>query len=66
MAADADGGVWATLWGTDAVAQVDADGELALHPLPDRESEPHGIAVAPDGSVWVALESGVLVQLSRQ
>ena len=65
VAADADGGVWATLWGTDAVAQVDADGELSLHPLPDGESEPHGIAVAPDGSVWVAMESGVLVQLSR-
>lgn len=64
VTADGEGGIWATLWGTDQVAYVSTDGKLTLHDLPDGESEPHGIAVAPDGSVWVAMESGILAQLS--
>ncbi len=63
VVADAVGGVWATLWGADQVAQVSASGELRLHDLPAGESEPHGIAIAPDGTVWVALESGTLAHL---
>ena len=39
-------------------------GELTLHDLPTPASEPHGIAVAPDGHVWVALERGMLAELA--
>lgn len=63
VAADRDGGVWASLWGTNALAHASAAGEVSLHPLPGVVSEPHGLAVAPDGTVWTALESGALVSL---
>ncbi len=32
--------------------------------LPTPDAEPHGIAVAGDGAVWVALEAGSVVRLS--
>ncbi|MFE4950900.1 hypothetical protein ACFQ9V_12430 [Leifsonia sp. NPDC056665] len=55
--------MWASLWGADALAHVTAAGEVARVPLPPA-SEPHGIAVAPDGTVWSALESGALASLT--
>ncbi|WP_348786542.1 virginiamycin B lyase [Leifsonia sp. NPDC080035] len=61
VAPDANGGVWASLWGADALAHVTADGGVTIHPLPGGVDEPHGIAVAADGSVWSAAESGALV-----
>lgn len=64
VAADGDGGVWATLWGANQLAHVTAAGELTLHDLPTADSEPHGLAVAPDGTVWVALESGALAEVA--
>ena len=63
VAADPADGVWVTLWGSGQVASVADDGTVVLHDLPDPESEPHGIAVADDGTVWVALESGALAEL---
>ena len=63
VAADPAGGVWATLWGTGQVIFVADDGTVSTHDLPDPESEPHGLAVAADGTVWVALESGALAEL---
>lgn len=64
VAADPADGVWVTLWGTGQVASVADDGTVVTHDLPDPESEPHGIAVAEDGTVWVALESGALAELA--
>jgi len=64
VAADSDGGVWASLWGANQLAHATADGELTLHDLPTAESEPHGLAVAADGTVWVALESGALAEVA--
>lgn len=58
VAAGADGGCWVTLWGSNQLARVGLDGDIALKDLPGRE--PHGLWVA--GSVvWVAMESGSLV-----
>jgi virginiamycin B lyase len=57
VAADADGGCWVTLWGSNQLARVGPDGDIALRDLPGRE--PHGLWVA-DSLVWVAMESGSL------
>jgi virginiamycin B lyase len=64
VAADPADGVWVSLWGTGQVVSVADDGTLSPHDLPDPESEPHGLAVAEDGTVWVALESGALAELA--
>ena len=37
-------------------------GEITTLDLPGG-SEPHGLAIGPNGSVWVALESGFVVRL---
>ncbi|MFG1926890.1 hydrolase [Cryptosporangium sp. NPDC048952] len=58
VAADHDGGCWATLWGSGELAHVTARGETTTYPLPGEE--PHGLWVSPTG-VWVAMESGSLV-----
>ena len=59
-----EGGVWATLWGAHALAEATAAGGVRIHPLPSGVREPHGIAVAADGSVWLAAESGQLVRFA--
>jgi virginiamycin B lyase len=65
VAADPDTGVWVTLWGANQVAHIADDGTISAHDLPTADSEPHGIAVAADGTVWVALETGALAELTR-
>ena len=62
VVADPTGGVWVSLWGTDQVARVSADGEVTTIDLP-AGSEPHGMAVARDGALWVALEAGYVLRL---
>jgi virginiamycin B lyase len=63
VAPDDAGGCWVTLWAESAVAHLDERGTvLAVHRL-GAGAEPHGVAVAPDGAVLVALESGHLVTL---
>ena len=62
VAADPDGGCWATLWGSGELARVSPDGAIERTALPG--SEPHGLIVA-DGEVWVAMESGSLVSVAR-
>jgi virginiamycin B lyase len=64
VAADPRGGVWVTLWGANQVAHVNDDGDVTAYDLPVPESEPHGLAVAEDGTVWVALESGALAEVT--
>jgi virginiamycin B lyase len=65
VAPDPDAGVWVTLWGANQVAHFADDGTFSAHDLPTADSEPHGIAVAADGTVWVALETGALAELVR-
>lgn len=59
VVSDGAGGVFVTAWGSGALLHVGADrsvDELAL----GAGSEPHGVAVDDDATVWVALESGSL------
>ncbi len=63
VAPDGAGGCWVTLWAANALAHLDERGAVtAAHDLGE-EAEPHGVAVAPDGAVLVALESGHVVTL---
>ena len=62
VVADPAGGVWVSLWGADRIAHVSADGETVTIDLP-AGSEPHGMAVAGDGALWVALEAGYVLRL---
>ena len=51
IAAAADGTVWFSIGGADAIGRV-RDGQLERLPKPGKSVEPIGIAVAPDGSAW--------------
>jgi virginiamycin B lyase len=63
VAPDGAGGCWVTLWAASALAHLDAQGRVtAVHDL-GNGAEPHGVAVAPDGAVLVACESGEVVTL---
>lgn len=60
----AGAGCWFTLWGSNQLGYVTLAGEFSFVDLePSGHSEPHGLAVAPSGSVWVAMESGALVEV---
>ncbi|UXA09817.1 hypothetical protein KXD97_16570 [Mycobacterium sp. SMC-8] len=45
---------WFTEWAAGRVGHLTADGVISEYALPVAASEPHGIAVVPDGTVWVA------------
>jgi virginiamycin B lyase len=60
--ADPDDGVWVSLWGADQIARVSGEGEVVTIDLPEG-SEPHGLAIGPEGAPWVALESGFVVRI---
>jgi virginiamycin B lyase len=60
--AQADG-VWVSLWGSNQVAHVSDEGEVATLDLPP-DSEPHGLAIGPDGALWVACEAGLLIRIT--
>ena len=62
VVADPDDGVWVSLWGADQIARVSGDGEIVTIDLPSG-SEPHGMAIGPEGAPWVALESGFVVRI---
>ena len=62
IAAQADG-VWVSLWGADQIAHVSDEGEVATLDLPPG-SEPHGMAIGPDGALWVALEAGAVIRIT--
>ena len=62
VVADPDDGVWVSLWGSSQIARVSGDGEIVTIDLPPG-SEPHGLAIGPEGAPWVALESGFVVRI---
>jgi len=51
IAAAADGTVWFSIGGADAIGRV-REGQLERLPKPGKSVEPIGIDVAPDGSAW--------------
>lgn len=58
------GGFWFTLWGANQLGHITPSGEIEVLDLSDEHSEPHGLAVAPDGTIWVAMESGALLAVT--
>jgi virginiamycin B lyase len=62
IAAQADG-VWVSLWGSNQIAHVSDEGEVATIDLP-AGSEPHGLAIGPEDALWVALESGAVIRIT--
>lgn len=58
-----DGRVMFTEWATARLGCITPAGDLRHVALP-QASEPHGLTIAPDGAVWVALEIGSLVRLT--
>jgi virginiamycin B lyase len=63
ITSDRAGGCWLTLWSAHAVARISERGEITeLHAFHECD-EPHGVAMAADDSVLVALESGDIARL---
>jgi virginiamycin B lyase len=62
VVADPDDGVWVSLWGANQIARVSGDGDIVTIDLP-AGSEPHGLAIGPDGAPWVALEAGFVLRI---
>lgn len=58
-----DGGSWITLWGSGSLVKLDASGIVTQSVELGASSEPHGLALDDDGSVWVALETGSVVHV---
>jgi virginiamycin B lyase len=63
VVADPNDGVWVSLWGANQIARVSGDGsEVVTIDLPPG-SEPHGLAIGPEGALWIALESGFVLRM---
>ncbi|MER7269256.1 hypothetical protein ABT344_13225 [Micromonospora carbonacea] len=50
--------------GGQPLGHVTAGGRVDGYDLPTPGSEPHGLAVLPDGTVHAALESGAIAHLT--
>jgi virginiamycin B lyase len=63
VAADADGGVWATYQVANKLVHVDAAGQIVEIEPPTRSSGPTDIAVDANGAVWVVeLRAGAIAR----
>ncbi len=58
MAVAPDGACWFTAWATGRIGRVTKDGRVTEVALADPGCEPHGLAFAADGTLYVAQESG--------
>jgi virginiamycin B lyase len=56
--------MWFTEWAGNRVGSITVDGDVEEHDLPTAGSEPHGIALGPDGALWTTLETGALARVS--
>jgi virginiamycin B lyase len=52
IAAGADGALWFTEFGGNAIGRITTSGTITEFPLPTGDSEPNGIAAGPDGALW--------------
>jgi virginiamycin B lyase len=64
IVADPAGCCWFTEWAANRIGHISPDGAFRHHDLPTPASEPHGITVALDGTVWTAQETGTAAQLT--
>ncbi|MFE3317722.1 virginiamycin B lyase [Nocardia sp. NPDC059195] len=62
IVAGPDGALWFTEWASCRLGRITTDGEITHLDLPG--AEPHGLTVDLVGDLWVAMESGALVQVS--
>lgn len=58
-----DGGCRVSLWASTSVVRLDDGGRVVAEVGFAEEAEPHGIALAAAGEVWVALETGALARI---
>ena len=55
LASDHQGNVWNSMWTRNTIARVESQGNVAAgFPVPTFGGGSFGVAVAPDGDVWVA------------
>lgn len=64
VATTSDGGCWATLWASSSAVRLDRQGRVVDEAQFSAGGEPHGVAIAADDSVWVALQSGFLAHIT--
>ena len=57
------GGCWFTEWAAGRIGHITPNGKIDEYDLPTPSSEPHGLTVAGDGTLYVALETGLLARL---
>jgi virginiamycin B lyase len=50
---------------TSSAVRLDRDGSITREVGFEPGAEPHGIALGPDRSVWIALETGTLIHLTE-
>lgn len=54
-----NGDLWFSETDVDLIGRITPDGEVSHYPVPQGFSHPLGIAAAPDGTIWFAMNSEV-------
>jgi virginiamycin B lyase len=58
IVAGPDGAMWFTEEGASAIGRIDARGRIRQFPLRSKNAQPEGIALGPDGALYVAENEG--------